>query len=165
MNGTESYISRAELWMLITIFFYFLMNGAQIFETLVWVPKWTANPPESLRFLTNMHGMSLKTFWILIHSLHEVTFLVAMVFCWKLLPIRNALLILFALHLAVRIWTLCYFAPLIIEFQGLAETAANKEDLLKQVDIWRKLNFVRVGIYLLISIALVPVFVKLTNLK
>ena len=44
MNITESYLSRAELWMTITTLAYFLMNGAQIFETAVLVPKWTANP-------------------------------------------------------------------------------------------------------------------------
>jgi hypothetical protein len=61
MNITEDYLSRAELWMIITIVTYFLINGAQIFETAVFVPKWTANPPGTFSLLANKNGTSLKT--------------------------------------------------------------------------------------------------------
>ncbi len=43
-NIAAEYHSRAETWLVITTLFYYLMNGAQIFETAVIVPKWTAAP-------------------------------------------------------------------------------------------------------------------------
>src|SRR5688500_15354527 len=114
MNGiTENYVFRAELWLLITTLVYFLMNGAQLFETAVIVPKWTAAPPESFQLFKGNYGLDFKAFWIGLHSVHEITFILAIIFCWKL-EIRNWLLILFALHFAVRVWTLIYFAPNII---------------------------------------------------
>jgi hypothetical protein len=165
MNITESYLSRAELWMLITTITYFLMNGAQIFVTAVLVPKWTAKPPETFSYLTDKNGISLKTFWIIFHSLHELTFILAIVFCWKLVGIRNGLLILFAVHFPVRVWTLSYFAPNIIEFQKIAEGLNSATDLVKRANVWKTLNYVRVGIFIAVSIGLIPLLLKLIDLK
>src|SRR5687767_3823820 len=102
---TAEYIQRAEWWLLITTLFYFLMNGAGIFETAVLIPKWSTSPPESFQMLKGKYGLDLKTFWIVMHSVHELTFIVAIIVCWELESIRNGLLILFALHFLVRAWT------------------------------------------------------------
>lgn len=165
MNITENYLSRAELWMLITTLIYFLMNGAQIFETLVLVPKWSANPPMSFSLLNDKNGTSLKTFWIVFHSIHEITFILAIIFCWKLIPIRNSLLILFAIHFLVRAWTLSYFAPNIIEFQKIADGLNTTTDLIKRANMWKTLNYIRVGIFVLVSFGFVPLCYKLINYK
>src|SRR5690606_7055986 len=116
---TAHYLTRAEIGLFITTLAYFMMNGAQLFETTVIIPKWTASPPESLAMLGGKYGFDLKTFWIVTHSLHEITFLLALIFCWKIDPVRNWLLFLFFLHVAVRAWTLLYFAPNIVEFQKI----------------------------------------------
>ncbi|TSJ42098.1 transposase [Fluviicola chungangensis] len=165
MNITENYLSRADMWMLITTLTYFLMNGAQLFETAVLVPKWTANPPESFSYLIDRNGASLKTFWIVFHSLHELTFILAIVFCWKIMPIRNGLLILFAVHFAVRVWTLSYFAPNIIEFQKIAEGLNSATDLVKRANVWKTLNYVRVGLFIAVSIGFIPLLWRLLSIK
>ncbi|PHN07976.1 transposase [Flavilitoribacter nigricans] len=162
---TANYLGRAESWLLITILLYFLMNGAQIFETAVVVPKWTAHPPASLQFLADRHGASLKNFWILLHSVHEITFILAIVFCWKLGAVRNGLLLLFALHFAVRVWTLAYFAPNIIEFQGVAEGTIGASDLIRRANTWKMLNYLRVAFFVAISLGLIPLYLKLVALK
>lgn len=162
---TANYLSRAELWLCITTLIYFLMNGAQIFETLVFVPKWVAFPPENFKLLLDGQGVGLKTFWIILHSIHEITFILAIIFCWKIDPVRNWLLILFAVHFAVRIWTLSYFAPNIIEFQKIAETPALTKDLMKRTTMWQTLNYIRVAIFMAVSIGLIPLCMKLIQLR
>jgi len=164
-NITTNYLNRAEIWMFITTLVYFLMNGAQIFETAVLVPKWAANPPETFKWLTDKNGVSLKTFWIVFHSLHEITFILAIIFCWKLDPIRNWLLILFVLHFAVRVWTILYFAPNIMDFQKTAETGNFAADLISRVNLWQTLNYVRVGLFIAVSIGFIPLCFKLINLR
>lgn len=164
-NITSSYLSRAELWLCLTTLIYFLMNGAQIFETLVFVPKWTVAPPHNFHLLLDGRGTSLKNFWIIFHSLHEITFLLAIYFCWKIDPVRNWLLILFAIHFAVRVWTLTFFAPNIIAFQKMAETSSQAESLASRTQLWQTLNYVRVAIFIAVSVALVPLCIKLLNLK
>lgn len=162
---TENYLIRAEIWLFITILVYFLMNGAQIFETFVFVPKWIVAPPHNFNLLLDSYGMSLKFFWILLHSIHEICFVLAIIFCWKIGIVRNWLLLLFVFHFAVRVWTLTYFAPNIIDFQKIADTSAYTKDLINRVSLWQTLNYLRVAIFLTISIILIPLLFKLTSLK
>ena len=161
---TAEYLSRAEIWLFITTLFYFLMNGAQLFETAVIVPKWTASPPESFQLFKGKYGLDLKTFWIVLHSIHEITFILAIVFCWKLIFIRDWLLVLFAIHFLVRVWTLIYFAPNIIEFQKIANATGESNELLKRTIRWKNLNYVRVGLFIVVSVGLIPLLVKILQL-
>jgi hypothetical protein len=162
---TNTYISSAETWLFVTTLVYFLMNGAQIFETAVIVPKWTAAPPESFKMLQGPYGIDLKTFWIVIHSIHEITFIIAIIFCWKIEPIRNGLLILFAIHFAVRVWTLMYFAPNIIDFQKITSITESATGLIQRVNQWRVLNYIRVAIFIAVSIGLIPLCIKIMNMR
>lgn len=158
---TSNYLLRAEIWLFVTTLIYFLMNGAQIFETIVIVPKWTASPPDSFQIFKGKYGLDFKLFWIVLHSIHEITFILAIIFCWKLDLIRNWLLILFAVHFVVRVWTLLYFAPNIIDFQKIANASSVRTDLLNKTMLWKSLNYVRVGLFILVSIGLIPLCVKL----
>ncbi len=164
-NITTSYLTRAELWLCITTLIYFSMNGAQIFETLVFVPKWADSPPDNFKLLLDGRGASLKNFWIIFHSLHEIIFIVTIIFCWKIDSVRNWLLILFVIHFAVRVWTLSFFAPNIISFQKAAETPSLIKDLINRVSLWQTLNYVRVAIFMAISIGLIPLCIKLFKLR
>ena len=157
-------LTRAEIWLCITTLIYFVMNGAQIFETFVIVSKWTASPPESLHYFRGKYAMDLKTFWIIIHSIHEITFILAIVFCWKL-EIRTSLLILFAIHFVVRVWTILYFAPNIMEFERIANSENRAQNFIDKATLWRNLNYIRVGIFLAVSIALIPLCMRVLNLR
>ena len=157
-------LTRAEIWLCITTLIYFVMNGAQIFETFVIVSKWTASPPESLHYFKGKYAMDLKTFWIILHSIHEITFILAIVFCWKL-EIRTSLLILFAIHFVVRVWTILYFAPNIMEFERIANSENRAQNFIDKATLWRNLNYIRVGIFLAVSIALIPLCMKVLNLR
>ncbi len=158
----SAYITRGAIWLFISTLFYFLMNGAQIFETAVLVPKWASSPPESFQILK---GLNLKSFWIIVHSIHEITFVLAIIFCWKLDLIRNWLLILFVIHFAVRVWTLAYFAPNIIEFEKIANGANIRGDFLNRASLWQTLNYIRVAIFVVISLGLIPLCIKILTLR
>lgn len=162
---TIEYVSRAEGWLLLTILAYFLLNGAQIFETAVVVPKWSAAPPASFQYFRRPYGLDLKTFWIIAHSIHESTFVLAIIFCWKIDPVRNWLLVLFALHVAVRIWTLAYFAPNIITFQAIANGQTPGNDLPSRATVWKTLNYIRVSIFVAVSFGLIPLFLQLHSYR
>lgn len=157
---TAEYL-RAEAWLMITTLIYFIMNGAGIFETAVIVPKWSANPPDSFQLFKGEYGIDLKWFWIAIHSIHEVTFIVAIVFCWNIPGVREALLLLFAIHFGVRVWTLVYFAPNIIEFQKIANGAEPTPDIKARAKRWRNLNYIRTGAFVAVAIGVCSILVKL----
>ncbi|MEY8758926.1 transposase [Chryseobacterium tongliaoense] len=162
---TASYLTRAEISLCITTLVYFLMNGAQIFETFVFVPKWVSSPPDHFKLLLDGKGISLKIFWIVFHSLHEITFILAIIFCWKIDPVRNWLLILVAVHIAVRVWTLAFFAPNIIDFQKIAETQIPSKDLIARTSLWQTLNYIRVAVFIAVSLGFIPLCIKLFSMR
>lgn len=162
-NLTDVYLFRAEMWLLLTALVYFIMNGAGIFETAVIIPKWSAAPPASFQILKGEYGIDLKVFWIIMHSVHEIIFIVAIIFCWSIPGVREALLGLFAIHFGVRVWTLLYFAPNIIEFQEIANTGRIVENIEKRTTAWRRLNYLRTGLFILVSIGIVMIFLQLLN--
>jgi hypothetical protein len=58
------------------------------------------------------------------------------------------------------VWPLIYFAPEIISFQQIAESGESPANLIQRVNLWRNLNGVRVGAFLLLSLAMVPVCLR-----
>ena len=153
---SDAYLMRAACWLSLNILLYFLMNGAQLFETAVIVPKWTADPPASLQLFRGRYGLDFKAFWIVLHSVHEIIFVLALVFCWQVPGVRNPLLGLLLAHFGVRVWTLGYFAPAIIEFQRLAGSGAAPAGLAARTARWQQLNYLRVSAFVLVSLGLLP---------
>jgi hypothetical protein len=161
---THEYLFRAEMALLITTLLYFVMNGAGIFETAVLVPKWSSNAPISFQLLKEPYGVDLKKFWIIMHCVHELSFILAIILCWKISDIRNYLLILFGLHFLIRVWTLTYFAPTIMKFQRIANTDDYSLGLPAKAKRWRHLNYIRTGLFIAISLALVPLCIQLCHM-
>jgi hypothetical protein len=159
-NLTAEYLFRAEAWLLITTLIYFIMNGAGIFETAVIIPKWTAAPPESFQIFKGEHGIDLKIFWIVMHSVHEITFIVAIIFCWQIDGVREWLLLLFAVHFAVRAWTLAYFVPNIMEFQKIANTGESVPGIADRAIRWKNWNYLRTAAFIAISVGMVAVYLN-----
>lgn len=161
---SSSYLTNALVWLAITVALYLLMNGAQIFETALVVPAWTAAPPESLAMFQGKHRLDFKAFWIAFHSVHEITFILALVFTWRVPEVRWWLLVLLAVHVAVRVWTIAYFAPTIIEFQRLPEAAGVDPALVARAARWRTLNDLRVAIFLAVNFAMLLPVVRVARL-
>jgi hypothetical protein len=159
-TSSTNYSKRALFGLVTTTTVYLLMNGAQIFETVLIVPAWTAAPPASLGMFQGGSGLDFKTFWIVFHSLHEITFILALVLCWKLPGIRRWLLGLLVVHIAVRAWTLVYFAPTIIAFQQLPPSSTVDPALVRAAARWRNLNIVRVVLFMAVNLALLPLIFR-----
>lgn len=161
---SSDYLTKGLMWLVTTTALYLLMNGAQIFETALIVPAWTASPPESLGMFQGKHRLDFKTFWIATHSLHEITFILALVFCWKIPDVRNWLLVALTAHVAVRVWTIVYFAPTIIAFQRTPYGPTVDPDLVAKAARWRNLNYLRVALFMAINVALLPLTFRVARM-
>lgn len=151
-NMNQYQNNRANKWLFYAVALYFVMNGAQLWETAIMVPAWTAAPPESLFFFKGTYGLDFKYFWIIVHSIHEVVLLVAIILNWSRRNRRNIMLLLFAAHAAVRIWTLTYFAPTLMEFMAMEVRPGTDTALLEKANTWKMLNYLRVAIYVLVNV-------------
>jgi len=161
---SSSYLTHALCGLITTTALYFLMNGAQIFETALIVPAWTAAPPESLGMFQGTHRLDFMVFWIVFHSLHEITFILALVLCWRISDVRNWLIALVVAHIAVRAWTILYFAPTIIEFQRVPYAPTVDAAMVSKAARWRHLNYLRVGIFMAINLAHLPLISRVARL-
>jgi hypothetical protein len=68
-------------------------------------------------------------------------------------------------HFAVRVWTLAYFAPNIIEFQKIANGTSEGTGLAAKAALWKTLNYIRVALFIAVSLGLVPLCLKLMKLR
>src|SRR5262245_22795653 len=162
---SPAYVNRALFWLVTTTAVYVLMNGAQLFETILIVPSWTAAPPASLGMFQGPYRLDFKAFWIVLHSLHELTLMLALAFCWHLTTVRRWLLVLVTVHVAVRAWTIVYFAPTIIAFQNMPYSPTIDPGLVEQAARWRALNIVRVALFMAVNLGLVPLIVRVERMR
>jgi hypothetical protein len=158
------YLKRALFWLVTTTALYFLMNGAQIFETVLIVPQWTAAPPASLAMFQGEFGLDFKAFWIVFHSLHELTFILALVYCWRLRVVRRWMVVLLIIHMAVRVWTVAYFAPTIIAFQSMPYSGMIDPVLVERAAQWRTMNIIRVMLFMAVNCALLPAIYRVARM-
>jgi hypothetical protein len=153
----------ADVWLFIAVSIYFIMNGAQLWETAIMIPAWTQAPPASLIFFQEPYGLDFKMFWIVVHSIHDLTLIVALILNWKVPRRRRWMIPLVILHVGVRVWTLLYFAPVIIEFQQIPYSDTVDPALVEKAAQWRELNYLRVGLFFLVNLALVPLLNPFRN--
>jgi hypothetical protein len=66
------------------------------------------------------------------------------------------LLLVFLLHLIVRVWTITFFAPAIISFQHIPVSDTADELLKQKALLWRNLNIARELLFTAFSLALIP---------
>lgn len=154
MRNTYQY-PKATRWLFYSICAYFIMNGAQLWETAIMVPAWTAAPPSSFIFFQKPYGLDFKMFWIITHGIHEMVFITALIFNWAIKNRRRLMLLVLVAHIAVRIWTLTYFAPIITEFQQLPYSDTLDISLQEKAAQWRNLNYVRVVIFFALNFLLI----------
>jgi hypothetical protein len=105
MPKTGYYIewNRPTQWLLACMVIYALMNGAQLFETAIIVPAWTRMPPETLQLFHSPYHLDFKSFWIALHSIHEVVFIIALILNWNNKSRRTPLLLLFIAHIVLSL--------------------------------------------------------------
>ncbi|WP_439484344.1 transposase [Cyclobacterium plantarum] len=161
MNSEK--IKRANFWLFLALSLYFLMNGAQLWETAIMVPAWTAAPPESLHFFQEPYGVDFKVFWIVVHSTHELVLIIALIFNWPFKSRRNAMVVLLVIHIGIRAWTLQYFAPTIIEFQAMEAAPVVIPELVEKAETWKSLNYIRVGLFYLVNLGYALLFTTKFN--
>ncbi|KKO89734.1 hypothetical protein AAW12_19270 [Sphingobacterium sp. Ag1] len=155
MKKNTLIFSKPTQWLFYSICAYFLVNGAQLWETALMVPAWTAAPPASLLIFQKPYALDFKLFWIVMHSLHEIIFIVALCYNWKIKARRDLMLVLFLAHLGLRIWTLIYFAPTLMEFQRLPYSDTVDLILKEKAMQWRNLNIVRVVLFFMLNFLLI----------
>jgi hypothetical protein len=151
---------RANAWLLCCLSAFCLMTGASLWETAVFVPIWSSGRPGGLTVLRGDVGIDASYLWVTVHSVFEITLLFALIFNWRIKPRRNVLLAFGVVYVAVRLWTIFYFAPSFLAFQKLADSPEIAYPLLEGAGRWKSLNLIRTGLVTCLNFALLAYVIK-----
>jgi hypothetical protein len=88
--------------------------GGGVYEHLVLDPVWPSRPAI---IQAPYGGVSRRRFWIPVHSVFEVTLIVAVVVTWGHADVRTATLVALGSHLVMRVWSLLDFVPKAVAFE------------------------------------------------
>lgn len=104
--------------------FALISLGGGFYEVSVVDPAWPARPDI-------VHpargGISRKRFWIPAHVAFELLLIASLVVFWSQPQVRTALLVAFASHAAMRIWSAFDFIPKALAFER-ADPATLSQD-------------------------------------
>lgn len=125
--------------------------GGGLFEHRVIDPCWPANP--SL-IQPKKGGVKRSAFWILAHLSFELSLIMALVSAWEVHRVRDWLLIAFACHLVMRVWSALDFIPKAIAFEK-AETYLIREADAKR---WTRRSLARLPLAFATAVAMMVGF-------
>ena len=91
--------------------------GGGLYEHMVLMPLWAASPPASFAIIQPGTGVPLQDFWIPVHVAITVFLLLSLLLAWKERKVRSLLLIGLGSYLVMRIWSVLFFIPEMLEFQ------------------------------------------------
>ncbi|MBX7120602.1 MAG: hypothetical protein K1X42_00585 [Opitutaceae bacterium] len=137
----------------LTALSFTVVIGGAIYEHLAVVPIWTAAPPRSLAMFQGEYGLHPEMFWMPIHPVTLVLFVVTLILSWKSARRRNVL-ISFIGYVVLLAITAIYFVP---ELMAITRTAyANTIDasLTERAATWEMLSLVRLAILIGLSLTL-----------
>jgi len=100
-----------------------VMIGGGLYEQMVVDPVWPKRPDV---IQPSKGGIRRGRFWIVAHSLFELTLIGSLILAWSAPPLRTWLLLALASHAITRIWSFGYFIPKALAFEtaGTVDEAA-----------------------------------------
>ena len=143
----------------ITCLAFAIIIGGAVYEHMNVVPQWAAGPPASLSMFQGPYGLKPELFWMLIHPINLLLFLVSLVFHWKSARKKNIVTVL-ACYVAILILTATFFVPELTSIITASYSSNPDADLTRRASTWEILSLIRLGIMLILAIIL---FVGLTK--
>lgn len=119
-----------------------IVIGAAVYEHLGVVPQWSAAPPASLSMFQGKYGLAAENFWMPIHPVCLVLFLINLVLFWKT-DRKKPLLIAFAGYFLVLVITATHFVPELIDITGTPFSETPDAALTQRAKQWEMLSIIR----------------------
>ncbi len=142
---------KSLLYSLVCLCFSIVI-GAAVYEHLGVVPQWSAAPPASLTMFQGEYGLAAQNFWMPIHPVCLVLYVLNLIIFWKT-DRKKPLLIAFAGYFLVLAITAAYFVPELLAITGTPVSEIPDAGLTQRAGQWETLSIVRM--IFLIGLALV----------
>ncbi|MDQ3050486.1 MAG: hypothetical protein M3Q95_06335 [Bacteroidota bacterium] len=130
-----------------------IVIGGGVYEHLAVVPRWAIGPPASLAMFQGPYGLKAETFWMLIHPITLLLYVIVLIISWKSAR-RKPVLIAFGGYVLVLVITTVYFVPELIAITTTNYSSQIDPSLTERAGMWEILSLVRLGFLILLSMVL-----------
>ena len=144
---------KKDLIYSITCLAFAIVIGGAVYEHLNVVPTWSAGPPVSLAMFQGEYGMNPELFWMLIHPVNIVLFIITLALHWRSAR-RKFIAIVLASYVAILIITAIYFVPELLSIIKTDYSVTADAQLTSRAQLWEALSIIRLGILVVLSIIL-----------
>ncbi|WP_395449332.1 hypothetical protein ACHMW7_05495 [Aminobacter sp. UC22_36] len=125
--------------------------GGGLYEFSVVDPAW---PERRDLIQPDLGGLSRRRFWIPAHTAFEIALIVALIACWSAPDARFWLLIAFATHVVMRVWSAFDFIPKALAFERLASKAMDQDAARR----WTQRSRLRLPLDLVVGLSMLLAF-------
>lgn len=134
----------------LSCFLFTLIIGAAVYEHIAVWPHAFAAIPASLGMFQGEYGLESAPFWMSIHPLLLIVFLLTLLTSWKTARKKHVLLAV-AGYVVVLIATFTYFVPELIELVETPFSPEVNQQLTDRGTRWENLSLIRLGLLLAIA--------------
>ena len=144
---------KKDLIYALTCLCFTIMIGGAVYEHLNVVPQWSAAPPLSLSMFQGEYGLKPGTFWMVIHPVNFVLFILTLILHWKTAR-RATVAGVLLLYTAIIVITAIYFVPELMSIINTPFSPTADAGLTQRASMWETLSLVRLGVLLVMAVVL-----------
>jgi hypothetical protein len=148
-----------DIFLILVCISFIIVIGAAVYEHMGVVPQWSEAPPKSLSMFQGEYGLNSGRFWMSIHPVTLLLFIIALVTNWKTFRRRN-ILIAFIGYLIILAITSVYFVPTLMEFINTPYSDTVDPTLVDRASMWETLSLVRLVALLVLAYILLSALLK-----
>jgi hypothetical protein len=146
------------LYSILCLAFCIIIGGA-VYEHVNVVPVWSAAPPVSLSMFQGKYGLKPELFWMMIHPVNLLLFVLTLIFHWKSQRRKNILIVMSS-YVLILVVTSIYFVPELIRITTTTYGHSADAGLTARASLWEILSTVRLSILVILALVL---FIGLTK--
>jgi hypothetical protein len=143
-----------------TVILWGTLLGGIAYSHLVYFPVYLSALPDSAVIVNGPYGLHEGIFWMTVHPLLILSFIITLVLNWKLPARRSLILLSLAIYLVVLVVTGLYFLPELMAFERSPESSLAPAQWLARGQRWQRLSWIRGAI---MYTGILPLLLALTK--
>lgn len=136
--------------------------GAAIYEHVALWPAAFSEPPRSLSVFQGPYRLNAAMFWMPVHPITLLLFVITLVVSWKTVRRKN-ILIAMGGYVIILLTTFLFFVPELIELTGTPYSDTIDESLQSRGSRWIALSLVRLAVLIVLAMILLLGLTKAEN--
>lgn len=155
---------KKDLLYSATCLAFTIMIGGGVYEHLTMVPVWSTAPPVSLSMFNGEYGLNPAPFWMLIHPVNLLLFVISLVMHWRSERRKNILIVM-ASYVAILVITSIYFVPELLSITKTPLASTIDTELVKRAKLWELLSLGRLAVLLVLAMILFTGLTKTATVR